>query len=223
MNLEDLAKVISASDVENHFVIVLKNGKKIQKRMFVACNGQPCEFRYRSKTTGRYIDESEITEWESVKPKDEVNPYVRYRNFFKTCVKYLEESKLWPDMLADFKLVLSNEELFKFIVEKEKVTDYFEFNEKLRKFGMTSKYVDTFHRTIKKGIITINYVKCNKKCYSDLFNKSTETTIRWRKVYDCTLSKNDGKAWYSEEYKNTGNGHYYLALDANHAIFREDD
>lgn len=223
MNLEDLAKVISESDVENHFIIVLKNGKKIQKRMFVACNGKPCEFRYRSKTTGRYIDESEITEWESVKPKDEVNPYVRYRNFFKTCVKYLEESKLWSEILADYKLVLSNEELFKYIVEKEKETDYFEFGEKLREFGMAGKHVDTFYRTIKKGIATINYEKCKKQSYSNLFNKSSEISLRWRKAYDCTLSKENGKAWYSEEYKNTGNGHYYLALDANHAIFSEDD
>ena len=31
------------------------------------------------------------------------------------------------------------------------------------------------------------------------------------------------KAWYSEEYRGMGNGHYYLALDATHAVFCEDD
>lgn len=30
-------------------------------------------------------------------------------------------------------------------------------------------------------------------------------------------------AWYSEEYKNCGNGYYYLALSATHALFCEKD
>ena len=29
--------------------------------------------------------------------------------------------------------------------------------------------------------------------------------------------------WYSKEFKGCGNGHYYLALDATHTIFVEDD
>lgn len=33
----------------------------------------------------------------------------------------------------------------------------------------------------------------------------------------------DTKAWYSEEYLNTGNGYYYLALDENTAWFIEND
>lgn len=43
--------------------------------------------------------------------------------------------------------------------------------------------------------------------------------------YDVSFSYNPEKnmAWYSEEYRNCGNGHYYLALDATHAIFYEDD
>ena len=31
------------------------------------------------------------------------------------------------------------------------------------------------------------------------------------------------KAWYSEEFKNCGNGHYYLAISPTHALFSEDD
>ena len=46
-----------------------------------------------------------------------------------------------------------------------------------------------------------------------------------RSSYDVSFSY-DPKlqhAWYSEEYKNCGNGHYYLALDETHALFYEDD
>lgn len=31
------------------------------------------------------------------------------------------------------------------------------------------------------------------------------------------------KGWYSEEYRNCGNGHYYLMLDKDYAVFYEDD
>lgn len=31
------------------------------------------------------------------------------------------------------------------------------------------------------------------------------------------------KAWYSEEYRNCGNGHYYIALNRTHAIYWEKD
>lgn len=46
-----------------------------------------------------------------------------------------------------------------------------------------------------------------------------------RASYDVSFryQAKDNKAWYSEEYKNCGNGHYYLALDATHAVFYEDD
>lgn len=43
--------------------------------------------------------------------------------------------------------------------------------------------------------------------------------------YDISFSyyPDDKKAFYSEEYKGCGNGHYYLALDSTHALFYEDD
>jgi hypothetical protein len=43
--------------------------------------------------------------------------------------------------------------------------------------------------------------------------------------YDVSIEYNPeaNKAWYSEQYRGCGNGHYYLALDATHAIFYEDD
>jgi hypothetical protein len=43
--------------------------------------------------------------------------------------------------------------------------------------------------------------------------------------YDVTFNyqPEDNKAWYSEEYRGCGNGHYYLALDGTHALFYEDD
>jgi len=50
----------------------------------------------------------------------------------------------------------------------------------------------------------------------------------WRGSYDYSVSGkrcDDGvyRAWLSAEYRGMGNGHYYLLIDAEHAIFCEDD
>ncbi|MBR2870678.1 MAG: hypothetical protein IKB98_04810 [Clostridia bacterium] len=43
--------------------------------------------------------------------------------------------------------------------------------------------------------------------------------------YDVSFEYNPElkKAWYSEEYRNCSNGHYYLALSENTAVFAEND
>ena len=48
---------------------------------------------------------------------------------------------------------------------------------------------------------------------------------RIRAGYDVSFEYDAGKekAWYSEEFRGCGHGHYYIALDANTALFVEDD
>ena len=54
---------------------------------------------------------------------------------------------------------------------------------------------------------------------------------RYRNGYDVSFDykpaseSKDGiaRAWYSEEYKDCGNGHYYLALNRTHALYWEKD
>jgi hypothetical protein len=49
--------------------------------------------------------------------------------------------------------------------------------------------------------------------------------ILCRTSYDVhyTYNAKEKKAFYSEEFKDCGNGHYYLAIDNTHALFYEDD
>lgn len=50
-------------------------------------------------------------------------------------------------------------------------------------------------------------------------------SVKGKNGYDVSFQYDpkSQKAWYSEEYKNCGNGHYYLALNDRYAIFYEDD
>lgn len=60
---------------------------------------------------------------------------------------------------------------------------------------------------------------------ADAIANKREYTARARTSYDVSFEYNPEKnmAWYSEEYKDCGNGHYYIAIDANTALFCEDD
>ena len=55
--------------------------------------------------------------------------------------------------------------------------------------------------------------------------KKEDFSFSTRVSYDVSFEYNAEKkrAWYSEEYKGYGNGHYYLAIDNTTAVFCEDD
>lgn len=59
----------------------------------------------------------------------------------------------------------------------------------------------------------------------NLAEKHNYSTGRIRTNYDVTFEydANNNKAWYSEEYKDCGNGHYYIALNESMALFVEND
>jgi hypothetical protein len=52
-----------------------------------------------------------------------------------------------------------------------------------------------------------------------------ECSYRGDNGYDASFSYNPklNKAWYSEEFRGCGNGHYYVALNSTHCLFVEDD
>lgn len=69
-----------------------------------------------------------------------------------------------------------------------------------------------------------------KERIKEAMNNRTNISERAYTGYDVSfeLRQPDEKnsyirAWYSEEYRGCGNGHYYLALSENCAIFGEDD
>lgn len=75
-----------------------------------------------------------------------------------------------------------------------------------------------FGTDIEKIISNVKDAIENKKDYS----------THWRANYDVSLQvkkSEDGnmRAWLSLEYKNCGNGHYYLLINENLAIFCEND
>ncbi len=64
-----------------------------------------------------------------------------------------------------------------------------------------------------------------KAAIADALANKRKYSAEARTSYDVRFSydpENDS-AYYSEEYKDCGNGHYYIAIDGNTALFCEDD
>lgn len=64
-----------------------------------------------------------------------------------------------------------------------------------------------------------------KNQIAEAMRNKTPLHFRTTAGYDVSVEYNPDlkKMWYSEEYRGCGNGHYYLALNATHALFYEDD
>lgn len=59
----------------------------------------------------------------------------------------------------------------------------------------------------------------------NLVDTDTAGRVYGQSSYDVHFSYNPDKkmAWYAEEFRGCGNGHYYIALNSTHALFVEDD
>ena len=83
----------------------------------------------------------------------------------------------------------------------------------LSECNLKSMYFGKYNNSEKKENIK-RHIQ-NKKDYNTTARTSYDVSFEYRAEAK--------KAWYSEEYKNCGNGHYYLALDHNTALFCEND
>jgi hypothetical protein len=228
MNHQQVKDIVDKSIRESknyNFVVTYADGSKERKRLFISNDGYVCEFKKRSRTRGRCIACEEL--WRSVEPvaidTDKVKTCKRNT---KSIVKYLTASGMWPDILANMlKLQGLSDDDLKYLYECE----YDDHNKFMQEHGIDHISPDMYHSlSSQRGIITINWGQGHdwiKQGWLLALQEKRKYSMRWTVSYDNSVEFNpDGnRAWYSEEYRGCGNGHYYLLLDEKHAAFREDD
>lgn len=224
----NMAQNISTTQYEH--VITYADGHKRVARLFFSREGNLCEFNKRSRKYGHYFDSTGVVNIEPLNKEQDL--LKKTRSFIKKVIATLEKSGLWSNFLHDFKIVaqLDDERLGKFLH-----ADWDESQKIMLELGLNHRQcgVDCLKWTVEKGIKSINYGSWDKQQFMPMFAKAIEEKKSfghdWRKGYDnsveCRFDEKDNvmRAWYSEEYKGCGNGHYYYAIDATHAIFGEDD
>ena len=148
----------------------------------------------------------------------------------------LEASGLHADVLHDFQIIqgLNDEDLRRLLY-----TDFDFYNDEwfawVNSLGLIHPQggVDRLIYTVIIGIKRINYKPEEKERISREFAKAIARKKHyfydWTKQYENSISvgvdPGNGVVYatYAEEFKGMGNGHYYLAIDATHAIFDQND
>lgn len=238
MTYQEAYNVVAKNRFSRYFAAVV-DGKKLNLRLFVSGNTL-CQYKKGAKKWGREIDLNLLQRMASLKPVSEVQNKVKiFRRNLDKLIKHLSVSHLWSQILIDAKALQKIDDTLIQEWANTNRRNLYEINEKFRENGILPEETcgnglvgDIFNNLFdEKCIKTINYYSWNKDIQIELFanaiTKGERYSYRWHKGYDNSISvmkdEETLKAWYSEEYTDCGNGHYYLALSATHAIFYEND
>lgn len=210
-------------------------GKK--SRCMKEDDGRIFVFRKRSRKYGTRYNAAEFdTQFFSIAQKSEQE---KWKCRIKKAIRILEKSGLWPNLLVTFKSLQEigwdgREELKK--VQWEKDTIKLQY--------LSRKYPAAFdYAADGTPQLNRNYVAEASDCQLKsmyfgeenafikgsirhaLETKTPYHRYRVRVGYDVSYEyiPEKNRAWYEEEYRDCGNGHYYLALDENTALFYEND
>lgn len=226
--------------------VTMKDGSVKIKRMFKS-DGRLCIYKLNSKTVGYDLARFVImtSNWESIRPYGPRGEDTIYEHFCKNLRKYQlaftnkVHPNLWTNHQADYKRL--NVDAFKAYVEGSQTdtTRLNDLHEALR------EYCHIFN--IENIVFENRYQTCSVSTYPPdrgcerwQYNAYTLNAQRhldqkedfhyaWRsRSYDVSVSGNTGKdgiyrAWLSLEFRNKGNGHYYLLINSKTAVFSEDD
>ena len=226
MNYENAVKFVSENGKK---FVVVENGKKVHYRLFVS-NGVLARYAKGSQRKGYCVPQSLVEMWESIEKENNTPVELKLRKTMTTAVKYLTASGLWSNLRTsmEFLLSLTDEELKGvYDLAVNSYNDYRKYCEE-NNIHLSS---DELFGLSRGAIKSINYHSWEKDEVRERFAKAiaekTNYRHRWEKGYDnsieCKMCGDIMCAWYSEEYRGCGNGHYYLALDERHAMFCEND
>lgn len=225
------------------YVVKYKDGKRKILKIGLH-DGWIYAVRKRCRKMAHYVAPYEYAEWESMKrymprPKntDELKDMLHKRvlNRAKKAIEMLSKSGMWNNIKDELEYFVSLPEAEQRELVVSVDTDSYNFY-KMTFSGQKYSWVNyhfLFEQFVKdkcwKSLAWRRYERSTytaylQKCIEDKTNYSH----RWVNGYDNSVElamQKDGvfRGWYSEEYRGCGNGHYYLLLDATHAIHCEDD
>jgi len=240
--IEEKAKAILTK--ERIAIGVLPTGEKQRLRIFHSAQGHYC-YKPRGKRNSGYplnqLNLIDLLPLTAIKRK--TNEQI-WRDSWMKVRDRLEKSGLWAEsVLINVKTALDVG--YAKIQEAYRASDVMvagvTYQEQGRLRAEAVKKID--ERLVKDTNINTSILWYMhqparvKKMHFGVFNESVLEHIaqciskketcheHGQKGYDISFEYNaeKNKAWYSEEYRGCGNGHYYLALDATHALFNEDD
>ena len=222
------------------FKVVYDDGRIEQKRLFA--NDNRIGYLAPRKKKSGYLFDLQGVYAISYDLSREVDRNAQFERNAKRLMEILEKSGLWANIRKQI------QELLEFGYENYRKQDcpsrifspdlaYNILHWNVKKMDFRPRYADREEAA-----------RCNEITQSAIANAMSgpeneyHTRVEGRS-YDISFSYNAGqigkpmwkaypngtqgdgirRAWYSEEYRGCGNGHYYLAINATHAIYYEKD
>lgn len=236
MNNKEILEQIKEKGI-SHFKAISISDNKIH-RCFVETTTTIFVYAQKKKRYGWRLDEKQfLSRFTPLMPNDE---NAQWKRRLKRAVNLCRESGLW----AELAVVWDN--LYKYVTldEKRKIYDM-SWDNREEAITYCKEHYPFMIKTDKDGkeYLDTDYIwelsRCELKSMYFGYNNAEEkeqirkaisehrqyTIPRVRTTYDVSFSYNpeSNRAFYNEEYKDCGNGHYYLALNHSTAVFCEDD
>jgi len=212
-------------------------------RLFRSVNNDICKYKKGSCRRGYCLKFDQIVDITPVVSKK--TKAQKWEDGWEKVKIRIEKSGLWSNLIPDIDIALNmgydlvssaNDEYWKLSYkEDERANHIAEFLLKypLLKDGDRTDTVNTTVIWQMRDLPNVKKMRFCKGSYNDnqlqqiknAIDTQTKFSTFGRVSYDISFEYNPEKkkAWYSEEYKGCGNGHYYLALDATHAIYWDKD
>lgn len=234
------------SDNNTHPTVsgILEDGTRIKLRLFKTSNGDVCHYRKGSRRSGYYLScYPHLTDIIPITTKK--SPEQKWIDGWKKVQSKLRKSGLWSEISKEIDIALSlgykkmNEAYdiyWKINDEKEKIKLFQDnFPSLIEKNDKNEPYIVTTilwhyarHPKVKKMRFSKYkaYNEATLQAIQNAMDKKEPFHADGRTNYDISFEyapQKSNRAWYSEEFKGCGNGHYWHAISSTHALFSEDD
>ena len=246
MKYQEIEEIVTSQEVKRYKVTFKDGSTKLLRMWLHDPIAKTIGVLDKGKRrNGKYLCEGihHISWWEKVEHCEEgqkpTDKFARFVKRAKKASRYLAESGMWPDIKKEIDEFLTMGEEKQRELVNDILTDSYElYYRQAREGGKWEKFYTTqifCSFALKNCFKSIAYNKWERETYTKMVEQIVrdrkDFSRRWTNGYDISLDiqmieTNDGnyyRGWYAEEYRGCGNGHYYLLLDATHAIFYEDD
>jgi len=241
MNTDDIQKYYDNGNTE--LVATMADGSKQALRLFVSTSGSLAYFGKGKRRHGyaiygiaRDIESVIVKDNKKSEQTEQEKYFENLKKFKKTFTQNLHLN-LWSDLrkaynefdIEDFENFVNKSE-----VEKESSYNFYKLLVEYCQLKHSNVITENKHKitTIKsnspKGYgSSYEYNMCVANIKKHL-DKKENFNYAWRSTYDVSVSGKlceDGvyRAWFSLEFRGCGNGHYYLLVNENQAVFYEND
>ena len=193
------------------FNVTFRNGEKKKMRLFVGTTGQIGYFPPRQRRRGYILDLGTVTEIDPVQQREGKPIEEKFRIHARKLADMLTASGLWQNIVSELK---NADYDYKKYADREPELAYQIATWNVKKMDFRRKYGSQLY-----GDNAADYAEIKRHMDAGVNYHIPRREGRYDTSFRFEVGMDARRAWYNEEYRNCGNGHYYLAIDHERAIY----